>query len=277
MRKNVFKRAAAALLGAAVIAVAAPAGTAAAKPPANEATSLRSGEKLLSGQSMVSGETELVMQYDGNLVLYLVGDTGHRGPVLWSSGTYGNQGAYAYMQPDGNFVVYRQGGGPDSGGALWSTGSWGHPGTVASLLNGWFAVSGQQLYWQTDTGVTPAVGATNDKIGPNPNTMAHGRWIESNSVWLLMQPDGNLVLYRKRDGAALWSTGTYGHPNSFVTVSGAPTFGALWVHAEGAGATWSLSTKGRPGDWAKVQDDGNFVIYGSDGAARWSTGTWGNW
>ncbi|MGW4384400.1 hypothetical protein [Kitasatospora sp. NPDC004531] len=277
MRKNVFKRTTAALLGAAVIAVAAPAGTAAAKPPATESTALLSGQKLLSGQSMISGESELVMQQDGNLVLYLDGDTGHRGPVLWAAGTYGNPGAYASMQPDGNFVVYRQGGGPDTGGALWSTGSYGHPGAVASLLNGWFAVSGQALYWQTHTGYTPAVGATNDRLDAQRNTLASGTWIESNSVWLIMQTDGNLVLYRKRDGAALWSTGTYGHPGTNLSIMGATNSGALWLIAGGEGRIWMLPVAGRPGDYVKIQDDGNFVLYGGDGTARWSTGTWGNW
>ncbi|MFD7639413.1 hypothetical protein ACFV4P_02045 [Kitasatospora sp. NPDC059795] len=272
MRKNVFTRAAAALLGAAVLTLAAPVGTAAAKPPATESTNLPSGQKLLSGQSMISGESELVMQSDGNLVLYLDGDTGHRGPVLWATGTYGNPGAYASMQPDGNFVVYRQ-----DGGALWSTGSYGHPGATASLLNGWLAVSGGSLYWQSHTGYSPAVGETNDTLDQQRPTLASGTWIESNSVWLLMQTDGNLVLYRKRDGAALWSTGTYGHPGTNAFLMGATNYRALELLNDTAGPIWSLPIAGRPGDRAKVQDDGNFVLYGSDGTARWSTGTWGNW
>ncbi|MFD8479385.1 hypothetical protein [Kitasatospora sp. NPDC059673] len=277
MRKNVFKRATAALLGAAVIALAAPVGTAAATPPASESTNLLSGQKLVPGQSMISGESELVMQQDGNLVLYLDGDNGHRGPVLWASGTYGNPGAYAYMQPDGNLVIYRQGGGPDSGGALWSTGTWGHPGSNAALLNGWLGVSGANLYWYSHTGPGPFAGTLKDTLGPDRTTLASGTWLESNSVWLIMQTDGNLVLYRKRDGAALWSTGTYGHPETDAFLSDRPSYGAVWLSDIHTGTTWSLPVAGQAGNYAKLQDDGNFVLYSSDGTARWSTGTWGNW
>ena len=44
---------------------------------------------------------KLVMQSDGNLVLY-----GIRGPV-WATNTSGNQGAYLKIQNDGNLVIYR--------------------------------------------------------------------------------------------------------------------------------------------------------------------------
>ncbi|MFE2105923.1 hypothetical protein ACFXAF_08640 [Kitasatospora sp. NPDC059463] len=57
---------------------------------------------------------------------------------------------------------------------------------------------------------------------------------------LAMQGDGNLVLYNRESGSAIWATGTYNHP----------------------GAT------------AKMQSDGNFVVYDTNGTALWSTGTW---
>ncbi|MFI9786348.1 hypothetical protein ACIHEI_23060 [Kitasatospora sp. NPDC051984] len=273
MRKNVFRRATAALLGAAVISMAAPAVTATATtPPATRATWLLSGQKLMPGQSMISGASELVMQTDGNLVLYLDGDTGHRGPVLWASGTYNNPGAYAYMQPDGNFVVYRQGGGPATGGALWNSGSWGHEGVGVELLNGSLAVSGPSTYWWSHTGP----GAATDTLDASHSDMPSGSWIESNSVWLVMQLDGNLVLYRKRDGAVLWASGSY-DPEANAHLSGYTTSSALTVISLRTQRTWYLPVAGRPGDYAKVQDDGNFVLYSSDGTARWSTGTWGNW
>ncbi|MFG2696414.1 hypothetical protein ACIHEI_23070 [Kitasatospora sp. NPDC051984] len=276
MRKNIFKRATAALLGAAVITLAAPAVTASATtPPATQATRLLNGQKLLPGQSMVSGASELVMQTDGNLVLYLVGDTGHRGPVLWSSATYGNANAYAYMQTDGNFVVYRQGGGPDTGGGLWSTGSWGHPDATLFLQNGWLAVIGREGYWTTKTGLTPSGGAPGDSLDSNHMDLWSGSWIESNSVWLIMQLDGNLVLYRKRDGAVLWSSGSQGHPGVMAHLWGTAN-PALFISSQGD-PVWQLPIPGRGGDRLKVQDDGNVVLYGADSAARWSTGTWGNW
>lgn len=63
------------------------------------------------------GRFDLVMQGDGNLVLY------YAGTALWSSNTYGTGARWAIMQTDGNFVLYTDGGGP-----VWSTNSAGYPG-----------------------------------------------------------------------------------------------------------------------------------------------------
>jgi len=60
--------------------------------------------------------------------------------------------------------------------------------------------------------------------------------------YMKYQSDGNLVLYRTSDNAALWSSGT------------------------------ANTTPGR----AEMQTDGNFVIYNGSGTAIWTTGTSGN-
>ena len=86
-----------------------------------------SGQTLSAGQNMATcgatcGATlNLIMQGDGNLVLY------QGGTPLWASGTSGHPGAYAVMQSDGNLVIYL---GPT---ALWSTGTNGHPGAYLSV------------------------------------------------------------------------------------------------------------------------------------------------
>ncbi|MGC3030517.1 protease pro-enzyme activation domain-containing protein [Burkholderia sp. DN3021] len=78
----------------------------------NEGTTLNPGQILYSP----SRNHELVMQYDGNLVLYNMAN----GVAVWNSGTSGNSGAYAAFQLDGNFVVYGAG-----GKALWSSSTYG--------------------------------------------------------------------------------------------------------------------------------------------------------
>ena len=88
-----------------------------------------SGTRLRAGWWTQAKYTRLVVQLDGNLVMYRNSD----GKAIWSSGTSGHSGAYAYMQSDGNFVVYKSGGGPGSGGALWSTGTYGHSGAYAIM------------------------------------------------------------------------------------------------------------------------------------------------
>jgi hypothetical protein len=70
---------------------------------------LYEGEKALwSSETNGKNVKKLVMQSDGNLVLY-----SPNGPV-WATNTSGNPGAYLVLQDDGNLVIYR---------AIWSTGT----------------------------------------------------------------------------------------------------------------------------------------------------------
>jgi YD repeat-containing protein len=63
---------------------------------------LNVGQGLIPGAEIrsSSGRYVLVMQDDGNLVIY--GQSG----ALWSSATYGNPVAHLVLQGDGNLVIY---------------------------------------------------------------------------------------------------------------------------------------------------------------------------
>ncbi len=73
------------------------------------ASSVLASERLPSGGSLKSGDRltsqnghfSLVMQVDGNLVLYFRGTT-----AIWYTNTRGTEGASCHMQSDGNLVVY---------------------------------------------------------------------------------------------------------------------------------------------------------------------------
>jgi len=93
---------------------------------------MSAGEVLTAGQFIVScggacGAFTLIMQGDGNLVLYQEGWV----PV-WASAWYGaaDPGAYAVMQGDGNLVVYGPG---CPGGVCWNSGTAGNPGAELSV------------------------------------------------------------------------------------------------------------------------------------------------
>jgi hypothetical protein len=60
------------------------------------------GNNLLANEGLTNeqGTARLIMQGDGNLVLY-----NHNGKALWSSGTFGNVGDRLEVQTDGNLVV----------------------------------------------------------------------------------------------------------------------------------------------------------------------------
>ncbi|WP_158842873.1 S8 family serine peptidase [Saccharothrix deserti] len=80
---------------------------------------LAKGERLNAGQTKMSqdGRYRLVMQSDGNLVLY----TGAAQP-LWHTHTYNTGATYAILQTDGNLVVYTA-----AGVAKWHTFTYGRP------------------------------------------------------------------------------------------------------------------------------------------------------
>lgn len=83
------------------------------------------------------------------------------------------------------------------------------------------------------------------------------------------QGDGNLVLYRVSDMAALWSTNTAGQATTHAVQQEDGNF----VLYNGSAPVWSAGTVGQTGAWLEVQDDCNLVIYSAGGAAVWTTAT----
>ncbi len=78
---------------------------------------LKTGQELTAGQSLYSpsGQYQLIMQTDGNLVVY------QNGSAIWNTGTEGTgSGNYLIMQNDGNLVVYTS-----AGRAVWNSGTEG--------------------------------------------------------------------------------------------------------------------------------------------------------
>ncbi|WP_105132495.1 protease pro-enzyme activation domain-containing protein [Burkholderia sp. BE12] len=83
----------------------------------------------------------------------------------------------------------------------------------------------------------------------------------SQSHELAMQDDGNLVLYNATNGAAVWSSGTYGNAGANAVFQ---TDGNFVVYSASGTALWFSSTNGASYDqYLAVQDDGNMVIYRS--------------
>lgn len=81
---------------------------------------------LQAGQSISYGDLSLIMQTDGNLVLYK-NLTPSTQTALWASGTsgLGSASSEAVFQGDGNLVLY-QGQQQDAAHAYWSSGTSGH-------------------------------------------------------------------------------------------------------------------------------------------------------
>jgi pseudomonalisin len=84
---------------------------------------------------------------------------------------------------------------------------------------------------------------------PNPAqynyTWSNVLYSNDGSHWLIIQTDGNLVLYETTKGA-IWASGT-----NF----------------------WNGNFQG----WLAMQTDGNLVLYDQNGSPFWATNTSGNW
>jgi hypothetical protein len=92
---------------------------------------------------------------------------------------------------------------------------------------------------------------------------------------LAMQADGNVVLYNRGNGRAIWSTGTYqgGCRGASLIMQ---TDGNLVVYDGGRRACWSSHTQGHAGASLTLQDDGNAVIY-EGSRAIWTSQTEGGY
>ncbi|WP_371502316.1 DUF6531 domain-containing protein [Kitasatospora sp. NBC_00374] len=98
-----------------------------------------------------------------------------------------------------------------------------------------------------------------------------GTVVASNSTRLIMQADGNLVLYAIDTGLAVWSSGTAGHPGAHATMQ---ADGNLVVASADGTTLWSTNTGGNTGAYAKVQDTGSLVVLDTAQKALWSSGTY---
>ena len=230
---------------------------------------LAAGEGLIPGHAVLSpdGRFRLILQADGNLVLYGPGNT-----ALYATGTAGHGNVWdAIMQSDGNFVIY-----DGHSKALWASGTQGKPGTTLTVQNDGNVVlynTAGQAVWSSGTVVpaTPATPATPGRLLAGQGLLA-GQSIHSsdNRFQFIMQADGNLVLYDPYN-QALWASGTAGHHNVWDVIM--QSDGNLVVYDAHGHAIWASNTACKPGATLTAQTDGNVVIYDTGGKALWATNT----
>ncbi len=109
-----------------------------------------------------------------------------------------------------------------------------------------------------------------DRLNPNDDLAVIGSISSQDGrSTLVMQGDGNLVLYRS-GGKARWATGTDGKTVSQAIMQGDGNF---VMYGPGGVYIWDTATDGHPGAWLIIQNDGNVVIYDSAGNPLWATNT----
>lgn len=215
------------------------------------ADTLAINQQLQLGQSLRSnnGQYNLIFQTDGNLVLY---DT--VGNVKFTSNSHNRGGVICSMQADGNLVIYDASSNP-----VWASNT---AGKYAKFLDVGddvvLRIFQWNEVWATGTWVREYEHVNHVVIYPDtglaPNTHVS---LTNNAFTLVMQGDGNLVLYRNGDGAAVWATYTQGNPGAFMRMQGD---GNLVVYSADWRPLWATYTQNKPGAFLFLQPDGNLVI-----------------
>lgn len=161
----------------------------------------------------------------------------------------------------------------EDGGAAGTNIWWWKPGGP-----GWEFVPAANL--KPDLGLVTAT-ADNRPSGLTPpnSTITAGaqlfagaeRKAQNGAATLVMQGDGNLVLYGQT--GVLWATWTQGNPGAFANLD---MSGNLIIYGPGLSVLWQSATwpGTSPAPYLTVQDDGNFVGYRTGiGGAYWATMT----
>lgn len=226
------------------------------------------GFKLDQGESLYIKNYELAFQPDNNLVIY--NWNGKRGSAVWATAT-DNKGAgfgRVRFQADGNLVL------EDVLDAVpWSSGTYG---IGANKLK--FTSAGALEIYAGDTKLWSSAGGAS---APDSFTFSNGNFrlnagqsLVTKTHALFMQTDGNLVLYRvkdgRRDGNALWASNTSGASGAYVVFQ---TDGNLVVYDGNGSVRWSPNTYDKGARSLVLQRDGNLVIYNGSDSALWATGT----
>ena len=217
---------------------------------------------LNPGASVVSpnGQWRTTMRVDGNLVV-----TNSTGGVTWQSNTFVPY-SWLAVQSDGNLVIYES----LDGTPLWTSNSWGPGGSRLDMQDDGNLVlytSAGAVRWDakgnsghTAVSLRPWKVAVT-QLGPDQRaTSTDGRF------FLIMQLDGNLVLYRSA-GGVLWASNT-GIPGSWLSMQGD---GNLVMYTRDNRPVWSSDIR-NPGAYTVLQNDGNVVEYDTVGNALWDSG-----
>jgi hypothetical protein len=249
-----------------------------------------------------SGNYVLIMQDDGNLVLYRGECANNPTPscAVWDSRTHRERGSYYLaMQEDGNLVVYR-GRPPDNpSNAIWDSR------TFRSLGNYFLAVQddgnvviyegtgmsdNRGAIWSIKPRVSQASTPPKEPIlraspGHNARLYEKGRLTSpSGNYVLIMQEDGNLVLYRGEcannpsPSCAVWDSRTHRERGSYYLAM--QEDGNLVVYRgrppdNPSNAIWDSHTFRSIGNYfLAVQDDGNVVIYEGTGLSDHRGAIW---
>lgn len=217
--------------------------------------SVPAGTTLNPGDSVTSpnGQFRLVMQGDGNLVEYGIGNA-----VLWASNTANQPGAVVVIGKNRALDIVRNG---------TRIARWASAGKAQSSR---FDVRGDgtmALYAGADAIVNWT--SYQDRV-PAGNVILPGTTLRadpSNARTLTMM--GNGMLVQRLNGGVVWTTSsTVKNYNAYASVQ---KDGNLVVYSAQGKALWATNTSRAGGGQLLVQVDDNVVLYGKNDTRTWST------
>lgn len=213
-----------------------------------------------------NGDFDLKYQNDGNLVLRRRSD----GKILWTSRTADASAGSCVMQGDGNLVIRNAG-----GQIVWRSGTGGDDfffSRLAMQNDGNLVIYNRddQPVWSTGTNggkVAKDVLNPGESLKPDKDI-----WSNNRQYQLKYQNDGNLVIYRNRNHAPLWSSQTNGQAAGKCIMQ---VDGNLVIYTPAGQPVWQSGTNSNANKNSKLvmQDDGNLVIYNPSGQPTWASGT----
>ncbi|TSD10857.1 peptidoglycan DD-metalloendopeptidase family protein [Curtobacterium sp. KBS0715] len=242
------------------LALAAGALVATAEPAAASAVwvgSVPAGTKLLPGDQVTSpnGQFRLIMQGDGNLVEYGIGNR-----VLWASNTAGSSNVYAVVGRDRALDIMRNG----KRVARWASAGRANSTALAVRADGTMALL-------AGTTVVVKWNTFQDRISSG-GALLSGTVLRSDASTnrtLEMRADGNLV--QRVNGAVVWHTKTGGHPGAWAELQKNGNF-VIWSKDPARKvALWTTKTTTAGSSNLLLQVDGNLVIYGAKDTRVWSS------
>ncbi|WP_242090058.1 peptidoglycan DD-metalloendopeptidase family protein [Curtobacterium sp. DN_7.5] len=237
----------------ALVAVAAPASASVVyKETVPAGTTLYPGDSVTSA----NGQFRLIMQGDGNLVEYGIGNA-----VLWASGTSNQPGAVVKIGTNRAVDILRNGKRVER---------WSSAGTKQSTS---FKVRGDGTMALL-SGTTSIVAWNGYQASiPAGNTLLPGTTLRSDTGTtrtLAMRMDGNLM--QKQGSKVVWQSGTKGKTGAWTELRSDGNLIVWWRNAARTKvALWSTKTTKAGGGNLLVQVDGNVVLYGGQDTRVWST------
>ncbi len=235
-----------------------------------------------------NGKIRLVMQQDGNLVLYRTEDM----VAIWATNTNGSGAQSAHFLFDGNFVLYNQ-----MHDVKWATNTSGHSNAVLILQNDGNMVmyDGDAPIWSTNT-----VGCQrhiNGQTNTTTTTVTTTTVVENNRNQNWLEKEKREREWKNRDrgdhdrkehdnrngdndrlnaGTRIIRGQSIPSADHKIKLSLDNNGELALIVVATNEILWSAMTMGSDAAFAIMQDDGNLVVYNNSQKPLWASNTYGH-